>query len=119
SRSPPWGWSRPSTGSAGKISRGNWPSRCTPPPTTRGGARCAPIAALPTARPAAWDEVRARLMPVNRAFDVEALMAGVKRYPLTTRQRVFFEYVMLDGVNDSPEEAQRLAKLLRGVKAKV
>jgi 23S rRNA (adenine2503-C2)-methyltransferase len=68
---------------------------------------------------AASDEVRARLMPVNRAFDIEALMAAVKRYPLTTRQRVFFEYVMLDGVNDSPEEAQRLAKLLRGVKSKV
>jgi 23S rRNA (adenine2503-C2)-methyltransferase len=51
---------------------------------------------------AASDEVRARLMPVNRAFDIEALMAAVKRYPLTTRQRVFFEYVMLDGVNDSP-----------------
>jgi 23S rRNA (adenine2503-C2)-methyltransferase len=52
---------------------------------------------------AASDEVRARLMPVNRAFDIEALMAAVKRYPLTTRQRVFFEYVMLDGVNDSPK----------------
>jgi len=68
---------------------------------------------------AASDEVRARLMPVNRAFDIAPLMAAVKRYPLTTRQRVFFEYVMLDGVNDSPEEAQRLAKLLRGVKSKV
>ena len=58
-------------------------------------------------------------MPVNKAFDVEALMAAVRRYPLTTRQRVFFEYVLLDGINDSPEEAQRLAKLLRGVKGKV
>ena len=68
---------------------------------------------------AASDEVRSRLMPVNRAFNVEALMAAVRRYPLASRQRVFFEYVLLDGVNDSPEEAQRLAKLLRGVKAKV
>ena len=68
---------------------------------------------------AASDEVRSRLMPVNKAFDVEALMAAVRRYPLTTRQRVFFEYVLLDGINDSPEEAQRLAKLLRGVKGKV
>ena len=68
---------------------------------------------------AASDEVRGKLMPVNRAFDVEALMAAVKRYPLTSRQRVFFEYVLLDGVNDSPEEAQRLARLLRGVKGKV
>jgi 23S rRNA (adenine2503-C2)-methyltransferase len=68
---------------------------------------------------AASDEVRSRLMPVNKAFDIEALMAAVRRYPLTTRQRVFFEYVLLDGINDSPEEAQRLAKLLRGVKGKV
>ena len=68
---------------------------------------------------AASDEVRSRLMPVNKAFDVETLMAAVRRYPLTTRQRVFFEYVLLDGINDSPEEAQRLAKLLRGVKGKV
>ena len=68
---------------------------------------------------AASDDVRSRLMPVNKAFDVEALMAAVRRYPLTTRQRVFFEYVLLDGINDSPEEAQRLAKLLRGVKSKV
>jgi 23S rRNA (adenine2503-C2)-methyltransferase len=68
---------------------------------------------------AASDEVRARLMPVNRAWDVRALMDAVKRYPLAPRQSVFFEYVMLDGVNDSPDEARRLARLLRGVRAKV
>jgi 23S rRNA (adenine2503-C2)-methyltransferase len=67
----------------------------------------------------ATDEVRSRLMPVNRSFDLEALMAAVRRYPLAPRQRVFFEYVLLDGVNDSEEDARRLAKLLRGVKAKV
>jgi 23S rRNA (adenine2503-C2)-methyltransferase len=68
---------------------------------------------------AASDEVRSRLMPVNRAWDLEALMRAVRAYPLAPRQHVFFEYVMLDGVNDSPEEAQRLAKLLRGIRAKV
>jgi 23S rRNA (adenine2503-C2)-methyltransferase len=68
---------------------------------------------------AASDEIRSRLMPVNRAWGLEALMAAVRAYPLAPRQHVFFEYVMLDGVNDSPEEAQRLAKLLRGVKGKV
>jgi 23S rRNA (adenine2503-C2)-methyltransferase len=46
-------------------------------------------------------------------------MAAVRRYPLAARQRVFFEYVMLEDVNDSPEEAHRLARLLRGVRAKV
>ncbi len=68
---------------------------------------------------AASDEVRSRLMPVNRAWSLEALMAAVRRYPLAPRQRVFFEYVLLDGVNDAPEDAQRLARLLRTVRAKV
>ena len=68
---------------------------------------------------AASDEVRERLMPINRSWNLEALMAAVRRYPLTSRQRVFFEYVMLEDVNDSAEDARRLARLLRGVPAKV
>jgi 23S rRNA (adenine2503-C2)-methyltransferase len=68
---------------------------------------------------AASDEVRERLMPINRSFDLAALMAAVRKYPLAPRQRVFFEYVMLDGLNDSSEDAGRLARLLRGVRAKV
>ena len=67
----------------------------------------------------ATDEVRSRLMPINRSFDLAALMAAVRRYPLASRQRVFFEYVLLEGVNDSAEDARRLVKLLRGVPAKV
>jgi 23S rRNA (adenine2503-C2)-methyltransferase len=67
----------------------------------------------------ATDEVRGRLMPINRSFDLAALMAAVKRYPLAPRQHVFFEYVLLDGVNDTDEDARRLVKLLRGVRAKV
>jgi 23S rRNA (adenine2503-C2)-methyltransferase len=68
---------------------------------------------------AATDEVRGRLMPINRSWNLEALMAAVKRYPLASRQRVFFEYVMLEDVNDSADDARALARLLRGVKAKV
>ncbi|MBI3827407.1 MAG: 23S rRNA (adenine(2503)-C(2))-methyltransferase RlmN [Candidatus Rokubacteria bacterium] len=68
---------------------------------------------------AATDEVRGRLMPVNRSWNLAALMAAVRRYPLAPRQRVFFEYVMLAGVNDSDEDARALARLLRGVRAKV
>jgi len=68
---------------------------------------------------AASDEVRSQLMPVNRAWNLATLIAAVKKYPLAPRQRVFFEYVMLDGINDSPEDARRLARLLRGVRAKV
>lgn len=68
---------------------------------------------------AATDEVRSKLMPVNRSFDLATLMAALRRYPLAPRQRIFFEYVMLDGVNDSPEDARQLVKLLRGLRAKV
>jgi len=68
---------------------------------------------------AADDETRERLMPVNRSWNLEALMAAVRKYPLAPRQRLFFEYVLLDGVNDSPEAAGRLARLLHGVRAKV
>jgi 23S rRNA (adenine2503-C2)-methyltransferase len=67
----------------------------------------------------ATDTVRGRLMPINRSFDLATLMAAVKRYPLASRQYVFFEYVLLDGVNDSDEDARQLARLLRGVRAKV
>jgi len=67
----------------------------------------------------ATDDVRGRLMPINRSWDLSALMAAVKRYPLAPRQRLFFEYVLLDGVNDAEEDARALARLLRGVRAKV
>jgi 23S rRNA (adenine2503-C2)-methyltransferase len=67
----------------------------------------------------ATDEVRGRLMPVNRSWDVATLMAAVKRYPLAPRQSVFFEYVLLEGVNDAEEDARHLVRLLRGVRAKV
>jgi 23S rRNA (adenine2503-C2)-methyltransferase len=68
---------------------------------------------------AASDEVRGRLMPVNRSWNLEALMAAVRRYPLAPRQRIFVEYVMLEDVNDSPEEARRLVRLLHGIRVKV
>lgn len=68
---------------------------------------------------AATDEVRGQLMPVNRSWNLAALMEAVRRYPLAPRQRVFFEYVMLEGVNDSTQDAERLARLLRGIRAKV
>jgi 23S rRNA (adenine2503-C2)-methyltransferase len=68
---------------------------------------------------AATDDVRSRLMPVNRSWNLEALLAAVRRYPLAPRQRVFFEYVLLDGVNDAPQDASGLARLLHGIPSKV
>ncbi len=68
---------------------------------------------------ATTDEVRNKIMPVNRRYPMEELVAACKRFPLEPRRRITFEYVMLKGVNDSGEDAQRLAKLLRGIKCKV
>ncbi len=61
----------------------------------------------------AVDETRSKIMPVNRAYPVKKLMAAVDAYAEKTNRKVFFEYVLLDGINDSPEEAQAVANLLR------
>jgi len=68
---------------------------------------------------AATDAIRGRLMPINRSFDLATLMAALKRYPLAPRQSIFFEYVLLDEVNDTQDDARELARLLRGVRGKV
>jgi len=68
---------------------------------------------------ATTDEVRDRIMPVNRLYPIKELLAACRRYPLEPRRRITFEYVMLQGVNDSLEDARRLAGLLRGIKCKV
>ena len=68
---------------------------------------------------ATTDESRDRLVPINRRYDLEALIAACKRFPLGKRRRITFEYVLLDHVNDTPEDARRLVKLLSGLKAKV
>jgi 23S rRNA (adenine2503-C2)-methyltransferase len=68
---------------------------------------------------ATTDEVRSQIMPVNRRYPIKELIAATKRFPLEPRRRITFEYVMLKNVNDSPEDALRLAQLLRGIKCKV
>jgi 23S rRNA (adenine2503-C2)-methyltransferase len=60
------------------------------------------------------NEVRSSIMPVNRKWDIDELMAACRRYIAKTNRKIFFEYVMLDGVNDRPEDAQALAALMRG-----
>ncbi|HZS35145.1 MAG TPA: 23S rRNA (adenine(2503)-C(2))-methyltransferase RlmN [Methylomirabilota bacterium] len=68
---------------------------------------------------AVTDEVRGRLMPVNRGWGVEDLLAACRRFPLPVRQRMTFEYTLLAGVNDATEDARALARRLRGLRAKV
>jgi 23S rRNA (adenine2503-C2)-methyltransferase len=60
------------------------------------------------------DELRARLMPVNRRFPLATLMEACERYVSKTHRKVFFEYVMLAGVNDDDACARKLAALMRG-----
>lgn len=68
---------------------------------------------------AATDEVRDAIMPVNRHYPIKALLAACKRFPLEPRRRITFEYVLLQGVNDSGEDALRLAKLLKNIRSKI
>jgi len=63
--------------------------------------------------------IRDRIMPVNKGFAIEELLAACRRFPLAFRQRMTFEYVLLDGVNDAPEDARRLVRLLKGIRARV
>ncbi len=65
------------------------------------------------------DVQRGELVPINRAYGVADIVEACKRFPLKRRSRITFEYVLLSGVNDRPEDARRLAKLLAGVKSKV
>ena len=68
---------------------------------------------------ATTDEVRDRIMPVNRKHPIRELMAACRKYPLEPRRRITFEYVMLRGVNDTPEDAHRLTGLIKGIQSKV
>src|SRR2546421_2839613 len=65
------------------------------------------------------DELRTRLMPINRKWSLEKLTAAARDFPLRNRERLTFEYVLLDEVNDSEENARELVELIRGVRAKV
>jgi 23S rRNA (adenine2503-C2)-methyltransferase len=68
---------------------------------------------------ATTDEQRTALVPPNRKYPLAAILEACRRLPLKKRSRITFEYVMLDGVNDTPDDARRLARLLSGIKAKV
>jgi 23S rRNA (adenine2503-C2)-methyltransferase len=68
---------------------------------------------------AANNETRNRLFPINKKYPLAELIEACRRYPLAERERLTFEYVMLDGVNDSDEDARQLVWLLSGIRAKV
>ncbi|MCZ7675161.1 MAG: 23S rRNA (adenine(2503)-C(2))-methyltransferase RlmN [Roseovarius sp.] len=69
---------------------------------------------------ATTDEVRDRLVPINRKWNLAALLDALREYPrLSNSERITFEYVMLKDVNDSDADARRLVQLIRGIPAKI
>jgi 23S rRNA (adenine2503-C2)-methyltransferase len=69
---------------------------------------------------ATTDEVRDVLVPINKKWNIATLLDALRDYPnLSNSERITFEYVMLDGVNDSDDDARRLVKLIEGIPAKI
>jgi 23S rRNA (adenine2503-C2)-methyltransferase len=65
------------------------------------------------------DETRTRLMPINRKWSLATLITAARDFPLRNRERITFEYVLLDGVNDDTTNAEEVVTLLRGLPSKV
>jgi 23S rRNA (adenine2503-C2)-methyltransferase len=65
------------------------------------------------------DATRSRLMPINRRYPLETLLAACRRYPLRPHRRITFEYILMEDINDGPQDAHRLAALLRPIRAKI
>ena len=65
------------------------------------------------------DKLRDELIPMNKAYPIQTIIDAVKRFPIDTRKRVMFEYLVIKGKNDDLASAKKLVKLLHGIKAKV
>jgi len=65
------------------------------------------------------DDLRTRIMPINRKWNLEKLLDAARSFPLRSRERLTFEYVLLDGVNDSEAQAREVSERIRGLRAKV
>ena len=61
------------------------------------------------------DEIRSRLMPVNKRWGINELMTAVRKYFISGKKRIAFEYILLDGINDSSEQAEELTELIKGI----
>ena len=68
---------------------------------------------------ATTDATRTRLIPINKVWDIETVLQGLRDFPLAARRRITVEYVMLEGVNDTKDDALRLVSLLKGIRCKV
>ena len=68
---------------------------------------------------ATTEAVRKVIMPINKTYSIGALLKECRKYPLSVNRRITFEYVLLKGINDSPEDARRLTRLLQGIPSKI
>jgi 23S rRNA (adenine2503-C2)-methyltransferase len=68
---------------------------------------------------AADDETRSLIMPINRRYPLKELIAACRAFPLPRHRRITFAYVLLRGINDAPDQARKLARLLKGLRAKI
>jgi len=68
---------------------------------------------------ATTDDIRSRIMPVNKKYPINKLLEACRKYPLKRNRSITFEYVLLGGINDSKEDAVRLIHLIHGTKSKV
>ncbi len=65
------------------------------------------------------DEIRSRIMPVNQTYPLGQLLEACRAFPLPERRRITFGYILLNGINDEPDHARTLAKILRGLRCKI
>lgn len=65
------------------------------------------------------DELRSRIMPINRTYPLQELLAACREFPLPRRRRIMFEYLLLAGINDSDDHARALARLLHAIPCKI
>ena len=65
------------------------------------------------------DALRSEVMPLNRKWNLAELMKAAREFPLRTREKMTFEYVLIEGVNDTPEQARELVELVRGMRARI
>ncbi len=65
------------------------------------------------------DELRQKLMPINKAYNIASIMEAVRNFPINLRKKVMFEYLIIKDVNDDLASAKKLVKLLNGIQAKV
>jgi 23S rRNA (adenine2503-C2)-methyltransferase len=68
---------------------------------------------------ASTDEIRTKIMPINKKYPLKKLMKACREFPLAPRRHITFEYVLIEGVNDTMEDAERVAELLKGIRSKV